>query len=99
MCSGIGIIYYAFATREQFYPAMTFLVGSKEAALVAGNMVFCLALILARMFMSIFLGTLRDPERELLYENLKYELTEIFFAIAIFRNEMNATVRDCSYHY
>ena len=88
----LGTIYYAFYTYRQFYPTVLFLVSSKIAYLVIGNLVFAVGLLVARIFKNLFFGQLRDTEVELLVDTAKYTIPETCLALTIFRNELSPTV-------
>lgn len=59
-----GLLWYTYVTRQQFYPAVIYLVTSKISVLILGNGGLVLTMLLGRMVKSIFLGTLRDAEVE-----------------------------------
>ncbi|DAZ99105.1 TPA: hypothetical protein N0F65_008410 [Lagenidium giganteum] len=87
-----GLLWYTYVTRQQFYPAVIYLVTSKISVLVLGNAALVLTMLIGRMFKSIFLGTLRDAEVEILHENVRYAITETCLALTIFRDEINFQV-------
>lgn len=95
LLSGLCLIYYAFYTREQFYPAVLFLVSSKVSILIASNTVLCLILLLSRLMSKVFFGAVRSAEVEMLIDNLKYEIMDVFFSVTMFRNEINPMVVFC----
>ncbi|KAF1316586.1 E3 ubiquitin-protein ligase hrd1, partial [Globisporangium splendens] len=96
-----GLLYYTYVTRQQFYPAVIYLVTSKISVLILGNAGLVLTMLLGRLVKTIFLGTLRDAEVEvtqrisllfhwlLLHENVRYAITETCLALTIFRDEIN----------
>lgn len=88
----LSLVYYAYYTQKQFYPTILFLVSSKLSYVVAGNMVLASALVVARIFKSIYFGQLREVEVELLIEKGKYIFIETCFALTIFRNELSTPV-------
>jgi E3 ubiquitin-protein ligase synoviolin len=88
----IGTVYYAYYTYRQFYPTVLFLVSSKVAYIVIGNLLFANALLVARVFKSLFFGQLRDTEVELLVDTAKYTIPETCLALTIFRNELTPAV-------
>jgi E3 ubiquitin-protein ligase synoviolin len=88
----ICMVYYAYYTRRQFYPTILYLVSSKTCFLVGGNLFFASALLFARLIKSLFFGTLREVETELLLEKAKYAIIETCLALTIFRNELTPTV-------
>lgn len=59
-----GLLWYTYATRQQFYPAVIYLVTSKISVLVLGNAGLVLSMLLGRLVKSLFLGQLRDAEVE-----------------------------------
>ncbi|KAH8056277.1 hypothetical protein JL722_7581 [Aureococcus anophagefferens] len=71
-----AVVYYAFATREQFYPTVVYLVTSKVCVLCLGNQAIVFTLLVGRISKQLFLGSLREIEVELLYENSRYAITE-----------------------
>ncbi|KAK3283990.1 hypothetical protein CYMTET_8333 [Cymbomonas tetramitiformis] len=85
-----AVVYHAFSTREQFYPAMLFLSTSKLSVVIMGNMAFALTLVLGQVLKKIFLGQLRESEVERLCERSKDAITETCLAMTIFREEFNA---------
>ena len=58
MAMTTAVVTYAYITREQFYPAVIFLVTSKFAIMILGNMALVLTLLLGRVAKFLFLGTL-----------------------------------------
>jgi E3 ubiquitin-protein ligase synoviolin len=88
----VSVAAYAYVTRVQFYPAVIYLVTSKFCIMVMGNMALVLTLLVGRVTKKIFLGTLRDAEVEILYENSRYAITETCLALTIFREELNMRV-------
>lgn len=58
------VINHAFVTREQFYPAVIYLVTNKPSIVVLGNMAFVTVLFIAWIIKTIFLGTLKPTEVE-----------------------------------
>ncbi|KAJ6817626.1 ERAD-associated E3 ubiquitin-protein ligase HRD1B-like [Iris pallida] len=87
----IAVIYHAFNSRGQFYPAMVFLSTSKICFVLLLNMGLVNMCILWQLVKRLFLGTLREPEVERLNEQAWRELIEIIFAITIFRQEFSVT--------
>lgn len=59
-----GLLWYTYATRQQFYPAVIYLVTSKISVLVLGNAGLVLSMLFGRLVKSLFLGSLRDAEVE-----------------------------------
>ncbi|KAF4316907.1 hypothetical protein BBO99_00008265, partial [Phytophthora kernoviae] len=85
----VGLLWYTYVTRQQFYPAVIYLVTSKVSVLVLGNAGLVLTTLFGRVLKSLFLGTLRDAEVELLHENVRYAITETCLALTIFREEIS----------
>jgi E3 ubiquitin-protein ligase synoviolin len=83
--------YYAFSSREQFYPAMVYLSTSKICFVLllnTGLVAMCVAWQLARR---LFLGSLREAEVERLNEQAWREVIEILFAVTIFRQDFSVS--------
>lgn len=87
-----GLLWYTYMTRMQFYPAVIYLVTSKISILILGNAGLVLTILFAKLVKSIFLGSLRDAEVEILHENVRYAITETCLALTIFRDEINFQV-------
>ncbi|KAI9914341.1 hypothetical protein PsorP6_006885 [Peronosclerospora sorghi] len=85
----VGLLYYTYITRQQFYPSVIYLVTSKFSLVVLGNAGIVLTTLFGRLLKSLFLGTLRDAEVELLHENVRYAVTETCLALTIFREEIS----------
>ncbi|KAL3662225.1 hypothetical protein V7S43_012556 [Phytophthora oleae] len=85
----VGLLWYTYVTRQQFYPSVIYLVTSKVSVLVLGNAGLVLTTLFGRVLKSFFLGTLRDAEVELLHENVRYAVTETCLALTIFREEIS----------
>jgi len=83
---------YAVQQKQQFYPTVVFLVTSKFSIVVLVNFALVLTLILGRITKSIFLGRLRDAEREIVYDNVRYAIPETCVALTIFHEELNIRV-------
>uniref|UniRef100_A0ACD5VBP9 Uncharacterized protein n=3 Tax=Avena sativa TaxID=4498 RepID=A0ACD5VBP9_AVESA len=84
-------VYYAFSSREQFYPAMVYLSASKVCFVLllnTGLVAMCAAWQLVKR---IFLGPLREAEAERLNEQSWREAVEILFAVTIFRQDFSVT--------
>lgn len=60
----VATLSYAVHTRQQFYPVVVFLVTSKAAVVVLGNFAVMATLLFGQLTKAIFLGRLRDQERE-----------------------------------
>ncbi|KAJ6805195.1 uncharacterized protein M6B38_178665 [Iris pallida] len=87
----IAVIYHAFSSREQFYPAMVYLSSSKICFVLLMNMGLVLMCISWQLVKCLFLGTLREAEVERLNEQGWRELMEILFAITIFRQDFSVS--------
>nr|XP_018627651.1 ERAD-associated E3 ubiquitin-protein ligase HRD1B-like isoform X2 [Nicotiana tomentosiformis] len=85
----LAVIYHAFNSRGQFYPAMVYLSTSKISLVLLLNMGLALMCILWQLTKKIFLGSLREAEVERLNEQSWRELMEILFAITIFRQDFS----------
>ncbi|GJN28954.1 hypothetical protein PR202_gb17132 [Eleusine coracana subsp. coracana] len=82
-------MYYAFSSREQFYPAMVYLSTSKICFVLllnTGLVAMCAAWQLVKR---VFLGSLREAEVERLNEQSWREVVEILFAVTIFRQDFS----------
>ncbi|KAF5198518.1 Erad-associated e3 ubiquitin-protein ligase hrd1a [Thalictrum thalictroides] len=89
--STITIIYNAFNSRTQFYPAMVYLTTSKINLLLLLNMGLVILCILWQLVKRVFLGSLREAEIERLNEQSWREVMEILFTITIFRQEFSVS--------
>lgn len=85
----IVVIYHAFNSRGQFYPALVYLSTSKINLVLLLNMGLVIMCILWQLTKKIFLGSLREAEVERLNEQSWKELMEILFAITIFRQDFS----------
>ncbi|PUZ76274.1 hypothetical protein GQ55_1G276200 [Panicum hallii var. hallii] len=84
-------VYYAFSSREQFYPAMVYLSTSKICFVLllnTGLVAMCAAWQLVKR---LFLGSLREAEVERLNEQSWREVVEILFAVTIFRQDFSVS--------
>jgi uncharacterized YccA/Bax inhibitor family protein len=59
-----GVVNHAYVTREQFYPAVIYLVTNKFSIVVLGNMGVVLVVTLAAFLKAMFLGELKSAEVE-----------------------------------
>ncbi|CAK9210317.1 unnamed protein product [Sphagnum jensenii] len=84
-----AIVYHAFKSREQFYPAMVYLSTSKISLVLLLNMALVILCLIWQLIKGIFLGSLREAEVERLNEQSWREVMEILFAMTIFRQEFN----------
>ncbi|GMJ00849.1 homolog of yeast Hrd1 [Hibiscus trionum] len=87
----LAVIYHAFNSRGQFYPAMVYLSTSKISLVLLLNMGLVFMCILWQITKRIFLGSLREAEVERLNEQSWREVMEILFAITIFRQDFDVT--------
>eukprot|EP00850_Spirogloea_muscicola_P000767 SM000003S11012 [mRNA] locus=s3:330273:333336:+ [translate_table: standard] len=85
----VGVIYHAYSTREQFYPATLYLATSKLSVVVLGNMALVFTLLVGQLLKIIFLGKLREAEVERLNELARHEIMETCLAMTIFRQEFD----------
>ncbi|VVA97805.1 unnamed protein product [Arabis nemorensis] len=86
----LAVIYHAFSSRGQFYPATVYLSTSKISLVLLLNMCLVLMLSLWHFVKFVFLGSLREAEVERLNEQAWRELMEILFAITIFRQDFSS---------
>ncbi|CAM6105159.1 unnamed protein product [Calypogeia fissa] len=86
-----GVIFHAFNSREQFYPAMLYLATSKVSLVLLLNMALVIICGVWQLVKTIFLGPLREIEVERLNEQLWREVMEILFAMTVFRDEFNVS--------
>ena len=84
-----AVVFHAFQSRRQFYPAMLYLATSKISLVLLSNMALVLLCLVWQALKLIFLGRLREAEIERLNEQSWRELMEILFAMTIFREEFN----------
>lgn len=87
----IAIIYHAFSSRGQFYPAMVYLSTSKVSLVLLLNMGLVIMCTLWQLAKCLFLGPLREAEVERLNEQSWREVMEILFAITIFRQDFSVS--------
>ncbi|KAK9144196.1 hypothetical protein Sjap_004099 [Stephania japonica] len=87
----LAVIYHAFNSRGQFYPAMVYLSTSKISLVLLLNMGLVIMCILWQLTKRLFLGSLREAEVERLNEQSWREVMEILFAITIFRQDFSVT--------
>ncbi|KAH7426013.1 hypothetical protein KP509_11G081400 [Ceratopteris richardii] len=86
-----AVVFHAFNSRGQFYPAMRYLATSKISVVLLSNMALVLMCAAWQIVKLIFLGRLREAEVERLNEQSWRELMEILFAMTIFREEFNVS--------
>ncbi|KAI4340806.1 hypothetical protein MLD38_025609 [Melastoma candidum] len=87
----LAVIYHAFGSRGQFYPAMVYLSTSKINLVLLLNMGLVLMCVLWQLTKRLFLGSLREAEVERLNEQSWREVMEILFAITIFRQDLSVS--------
>lgn len=87
--AALAVIYHAFSSRGQFYPATVYLSTSKISLALLLNMGLVLMFSLWNLVKLVFLGSLREAEVERLNEQAWRELMEILFAITIFRQDFS----------
>ncbi|KAL6008241.1 hypothetical protein ACLOJK_033747 [Asimina triloba] len=86
-----AIIYHAFSSRGQFYPATVYLSTSKISLVLLMNLSLVIMCIIWQMIKSLFLGSLREAEVETLNEQSWREVMETIFTITIFRQDFSVT--------
>jgi len=84
-----AVVYHAFATRRDFFPATMYLSTSKLAVAAVGNLSFATALCVYNLVLKVFLGNLREIELERVREKLSSAIMETCLALTIFRDEFN----------
>ncbi|KAK6119150.1 hypothetical protein DH2020_047082 [Rehmannia glutinosa] len=89
--AALAVIYHAFHSRGQFYPAMVYLSTAKISVVLLLNMGLVGMCIMWQLTKKLFLGTLREAEVERLNEMSWREVMEILFAITIFRQDFSVT--------
>lgn len=87
----LAVIYHAFRSREQFYPAMVYLSTSKISLVLVLNMGLVVMCVAWQATKRVFLGSLREAEVERLNEQSWREVMEILFAITIFRQDFSVS--------
>ncbi|CAH9058587.1 unnamed protein product [Cuscuta epithymum] len=87
----LAVIYHAFNSRGQFYPATLYLSTSKICLVILLNTGLVIMCILWQLTKKIFLGSLREAEVERLNEQSWREVMEILFAITIFRQDFSVS--------
>nr|WDD38951.1 ERAD-associated E3 ubiquitin-protein ligase HRD1B [Fagopyrum tataricum] len=87
----LAVIYHAFHSRFQFYPATVYLSTSKISLVLLLNMGLVIMCGLWQLTKKIFLGSLREAEVERLNEQSWREVMEILFAITIFRQDFSVS--------
>ncbi|XP_058085612.1 ERAD-associated E3 ubiquitin-protein ligase HRD1A-like isoform X2 [Magnolia sinica] len=91
LVGAITIIYHAFSSRGQFYPATVYLSASKISLVVLMNMCLVIMCALWQLTKFLFLGSLREVEVERLNEQSWREVMEIIFTLTIFRQDFSVT--------
>ncbi|XP_021725805.1 ERAD-associated E3 ubiquitin-protein ligase HRD1B-like [Chenopodium quinoa] len=89
--AAIAVVYHAFHSRRQFYPAMVYLSTSKISLVILLNMGLVILCSLWQLAKRVFLGSLREAEVERLNEQSWREVMEILFAITIFRQDFSVS--------
>lgn len=87
-----AVVRYAYTTREQFYPAVIYMVSSKTSIVVLCNMALVLIVTAAAALKALFLGELRTAEVERVNEALRFTIPEICVALTLFREELTMRV-------
>lgn len=88
----VAVVHHAFSTRSQFFPAVVFLTTNRFTTLVLANMALVLALLVARVLKTIYLGTLRPSEVERVNDSLRYTIPEVCIALTMFREELSTRI-------
>ncbi|KAI3467283.1 hypothetical protein Pfo_023946 [Paulownia fortunei] len=91
LIAALAVIYHAFNSRSQFYPAMVYLSTSKISLVLLLNMGLVVMCTMWQLTKKVFLGSLREAEVERLNEQSWREVVEILFAITIFRLDFSVT--------
>lgn len=90
MITAVALLHHTLRTRQQFYLAMTYLQTSKLSYVILGNAIIAFSVGLFGTITSIFLdGGLRPNERDMIVENIRWDVTETCLALTIFRNELD----------
>lgn len=84
-------VYYAFSSRDQFYPAMVYLSTSKICFVLLLNTGLVAMCVAWQLVKRLFLGSLREAEVERLNEQSWREVVEILFAVTIFRQDFSVS--------
>lgn len=87
--AAVGLLFYAFRTRQQYYLAMVFLSSSKWAYVVFGNALIASLIAVFDVVCSIFLNGLRLQEAEGLQDFFRWNVTETCLALAMFREDLS----------
>lgn len=87
----LAVVYHAFNSRGQFYPATVYLSTSKISLVILLNMGLVVMCILWQLTKRVFLGSLREAEIERFNEQSRRGVMEILFAITIFRQDFLVT--------
>ncbi|KAK9994017.1 hypothetical protein SO802_023720 [Lithocarpus litseifolius] len=87
----LAVIYHAFNSRGQFYPAMVYLSTSKISFVLLLNIGLVIMCILWQLTKRVFLGSLREAEVERLNEQWWREVMEILSTIATFWQDLSVT--------
>eukprot|EP00903_Cladosiphon_okamuranus_P020911 g19203.t1 len=86
----VTTIIHAWQTRVEYYPTVVFLTTNKLAQAVLGNWAIVMFIGLGKLMCKLFLGSLRDIEVEVMYENARYAFTETCLALTVFRGDLTA---------
>jgi len=88
----VSALAYAVHTRQHFYPVVVFLVTSKFSVVILGNFALLCTLLIGQFTKAVFLGQLRDQEREIMFDRARYAITETCLALTIFHEELTVRV-------
>ncbi|CDW53325.1 zf-RING 2 domain containing protein [Trichuris trichiura] len=85
-----AVLANAFYQRKQFYPSMVYLTKSNPSMAVLYIQAFVLVTILAKIFLVLFFGSLRQNEQENVMERAWFAVTETCLAFTVFRDDFNS---------
>ncbi|KFD50730.1 hypothetical protein M514_08386 [Trichuris suis] len=85
-----AVLANAFYQRRQFYPSMVYLTKSNPSMAVLYVQAFVLVTILAKIFLVLFFGSLRQNEQENVMERAWFAVTETCLAFTVFRDDFNS---------
>uniref|UniRef100_A0A7S1TGM3 RING-type E3 ubiquitin transferase n=2 Tax=Compsopogon caeruleus TaxID=31354 RepID=A0A7S1TGM3_9RHOD len=82
---GIATVWYAFHLKRWFYNSVGYLVESKVATLILGNVYLATVVLVGKMVQWIFLGQLRFRETERLQIRMREAVVETCLAMSVFK--------------
>lgn len=80
--------YFAWQTRQQFYPATIYMTTAKHNVVILANFGLMLLVLFGKILQRIFLGELARDEVEETVNLAKYAVTETALALTVFREEL-----------